>query len=143
MDIYIYTIYIWIYIHIYIYIYMDTRYQICQIVPGTRSCQVPDRARYQIVPGTASCGDSSFELLVGASWLQYLLIAKVTLVSEIPHGDFSKFDKILTKYVQKPSNTCPKFPGTSFFQNKKNSGTSISRKGLVKPTIHQFIDNQG
>jgi hypothetical protein len=24
------------------------RYQICQVVPGTRSCQVPDRARYQI-----------------------------------------------------------------------------------------------
>ena len=26
-------------------------YQICQVVPGTRSCQVPDRARYLIVPG--------------------------------------------------------------------------------------------
>ena len=45
-----------------IYIYMDTRYQIvpgtrsCQVpdLPGrARSCQVPDRARYQIVPGTS------------------------------------------------------------------------------------------
>ena len=43
------------YIYIWIYIYMDTRYQICQVVPGTRSCQVPDRARYLIVPGTRSC----------------------------------------------------------------------------------------
>jgi hypothetical protein len=40
-----YYIYIWIYIYIY-------GYQ----VPDTRSCQVPDRARYQIVPGRArSC----------------------------------------------------------------------------------------
>ena len=30
---------------------MGTRYQICQVVPGTRSCQVPDRARYLIGPG--------------------------------------------------------------------------------------------
>ena len=51
---YIYIcIYIWIYMDIYIY--MDTRYQIpdrarYQIVPGTRSCQVPD------LPGrTRSC----------------------------------------------------------------------------------------
>jgi hypothetical protein len=48
--IYIYT---WIYIYGYIYIYIYG-YQ----VPDTRSarsCQVPDRARYQIVPGTWSC----------------------------------------------------------------------------------------
>ena len=49
MDIYIYEyiymdIYIWIWIYMDIYIY---GYQ----APDTRSCQVPDRARYQIVPG--------------------------------------------------------------------------------------------
>jgi hypothetical protein len=58
----IFHIYIYIWTYIYGYIYMDmyiwipgTRYQ---IVPGTRSCRVPDlpgRARYQIVPGTRSC----------------------------------------------------------------------------------------
>ena len=55
--------YIYMDMDIYIYGYQlpDTRscqvpdrarYQICQVVPGTRSCQVPDRARYLIVPGT-------------------------------------------------------------------------------------------
>jgi hypothetical protein len=44
------------YIYIYVYIYGYTYIYICGYqVPDTRSarsCQVPDRARYQIVPGT-------------------------------------------------------------------------------------------
>jgi hypothetical protein len=42
-------VFIWIYIYVYIYICV---YIYGYQVPDTRSCQVPDRARYQIVPGT-------------------------------------------------------------------------------------------
>jgi hypothetical protein len=52
------SIYIWIYMYIWMYIYMYIYiwiYIYGYQVPDTRSCQVPDRARYLIVPGTWSC----------------------------------------------------------------------------------------
>ncbi len=62
--------------------------------------------------------------------LQYLLIAKVTLVSEIPHGDLSNFDQILSKYVKKHQLHVGNFQGRHFLRNKKSTAPH-RRKGLV------------
>ena len=51
--------------------------------------------------------------------IQYLPIAKVTLVLEIPHGELSNFDKILTNNVKIQQIHVEQIQGRDFIRNKK------------------------
>jgi hypothetical protein len=64
--------------------------------------------------------------------MQHLLIAKVTLVSEIPNGDLSIFDTIVTKALKHNKVHVQKVQGRHFSEKQKPVGRSTSLQRACK-----------